>query len=172
MLARTPAHFPEVGFKPGGFLEYRDQLCLAGRRGVEISKALQVRACFHRHLLVRRSGILGDPDAIRIRCDAHTRTRCKANRDLCVADYAGIAARLAARPDARDVTNPYRVWIDEYAGAPYQEVAAKAWAHLDHLADLYVTPAREAELLTIFKEATRLETDFWEMGWRAGLRGD
>jgi thiaminase len=30
--------------------------------------------------------------------------------------------------------------------------------------------AREAELVTIFKEATRLETDFWEMGWRAGLR--
>ena len=30
------------------------------------------------------------------------------------------------------------------------------------------TPAREAELIAIFKEATRLETDFWEMGWRAG----
>jgi thiaminase (transcriptional activator TenA) len=25
-----------------------------------------------------------------------------------------------------------------------------------------------AELIVIFKEATRLETDFWEMGWRAG----
>ena len=82
----------------------------------------------------------------------------------CVVGYAEIAARLAARPDACVATNPYRVWIDEYAGAPYQE------AHLDHLADLYVTPAREAELLTIFKEATRLETDFWEMGWHAGLR--
>ena len=90
----------------------------------------------------------------------------------CVVGYAEIAARLAARPDARDVTNPYRVWIDEYAGAPYQEVAAKARAHLDRLANLYVTPAREAELVTIFMEATRLETDFWEMGWRAGLRGD
>ena len=82
--------------------------------------------------------------------------------------YAEIATRLAARPDARAATNPYRVWIDEYAGAPYQEVAAKARAHLDRLANLYVTPAREAELVAIFKEATRLETDFWEMGWRAG----
>ena len=63
-----------------------------------------------------------------------------------------------------------RVWIDEYAGEPYQEVAASARAHLDKLANLYVTPAREAELVAIFKEATRLETDFWEMGWRAGLR--
>jgi len=88
----------------------------------------------------------------------------------CVVGYAEIAARLAARPDACVATNPYRVWIDEYAGAPYQEVAAKARAHLDRLANLYVTPAREAELVTIFKEATRLETDFWEMGWRAGLR--
>jgi thiaminase/transcriptional activator TenA len=89
----------------------------------------------------------------------------------CVVGYAEIAARLATRP-ARVATNPYRVWIDEYAGSAYQEVAAKAREHLDKLANLYVTPAREAELVTIFKEATRLETDFWEMGWRAGLRSE
>jgi hypothetical protein len=63
-------------------------------------------------------------------------------------------ARLASRPDAHAATNPYRAWIAEYAGAPYQEVAAKARAHLEGLADLYVTPAREAELIVIFKEAT------------------
>ena len=84
----------------------------------------------------------------------------------CVIGYAEIATRLAMRPDAHAATNPYRVWIAEYAGAPYQEVAAKARAHLDHLADLYVTPAREAELTAIFREATRLEADFWDMGWR------
>jgi len=67
--------------------------------------------------------------------------------------------RLASRPDAHAATNPYRVWIAEYAGAPYQEVAARARAHLEGLADLYVTPAREAELIVIFKEATRLEAD-------------
>ena len=65
----------------------------------------------------------------------------------CVIGYAEIAARLAAQPDALAATNPYRVWIDEYAGVPYQEVAAKARAHLDRLANLYVTPAREAELV-------------------------
>ncbi len=86
----------------------------------------------------------------------------------CVIGYAEIAERLAAHPDACAATNPYRVWIEEYAGGPYQEVAAKARAHLDRLADLYATPAREAELIVIFKEATRLETDFWDMGWRAG----
>jgi thiaminase/transcriptional activator TenA len=88
----------------------------------------------------------------------------------CVIGYAEIATRLASRPTADAVTNSYRVWIAEYAGVPYQEVAAKARAHLEHLADRYATPAREAELIAIFKEATRLETDFWEMGWRAGQR--
>jgi thiaminase (transcriptional activator TenA) len=85
-----------------------------------------------------------------------------------VIGYAEIATRLASRPDA--ATNPYRVWIDEYASVPYQEVAAKARAQLEHLADLYATPAREAGLIAIFKEAIRLEADFWEMGWRAGQR--
>jgi thiaminase/transcriptional activator TenA len=88
----------------------------------------------------------------------------------CVIGYAEIGTRLAAMPDAQAATNPYRVWIAEYAGAPYQEVAANARAHLDALAERYVTPAREAELIAIFREATRLEADFWEMGWREGQR--
>jgi thiaminase (transcriptional activator TenA) len=86
----------------------------------------------------------------------------------CVIGYAEIATRLASHPDALAASNPYSVWIAEYAGGPYQEVAAKAQAHLDDLALRYVTPAREAELIAIFREATRLEADFWEMGWRAG----
>jgi len=86
----------------------------------------------------------------------------------CVIGYAEIAARLATRPMAVAATNPYRVWIAEYAGQAYQEVAAKARAHLDRLAERYATPARQAELITIFREATRLEADFWEMGWRRG----
>jgi thiaminase/transcriptional activator TenA len=84
----------------------------------------------------------------------------------CVIGYAEIATRLAAQANAHLATNPYRVWIAEYAGMPYQEVAAEARAHLEALADRYATPAREAELIAIFREATRLEADFWEMGWR------
>jgi thiaminase/transcriptional activator TenA len=87
----------------------------------------------------------------------------------CVIGYAEIATRLAAAAGG-GAANPYRVWIDEYAGAAYQEVAAKARADLDRLAQRYLTPAREAELVAIFKEATRLEADFWEMGWRAGAK--
>ena len=85
----------------------------------------------------------------------------------CVIGYAEIGTRLAAATGA-GADNPYRVWIDEYAGAAYQEVADKARADLDRLAGRYATPAREAELVEIFREATRLEADFWEMGWRAG----
>jgi thiaminase/transcriptional activator TenA len=84
----------------------------------------------------------------------------------CVIGYAEIATRLAAHPNAEVARNRYHVWIAEYAGPAYQEVAGRARAHLDRLAARYATPAREAELISIFNEATRLETDFWEMGWR------
>src|SRR5215468_12131374 len=43
----------------------------------------------------------------------------------CVIGYAEIGTRLTSRPDANAPSNPYRVWIAEYAGAPYQEVATK-----------------------------------------------
>lgn len=84
----------------------------------------------------------------------------------CVIGYAEIASRLAEIPGAMDEGNPYRAWIAEYAGSAYQQVAADATASLDALATRYLTPAREAELTTIFREAIRLEADFWEMGWK------
>jgi thiaminase (transcriptional activator TenA) len=87
----------------------------------------------------------------------------------CVIGYAEIATRLAGVAGTGAAANPYRVWIDEYAGTAYQEVAARARADLERLAERYLTPAREAELIAIFKEATRLEADFWEMGWRSGV---
>lgn len=85
----------------------------------------------------------------------------------CVIGYAEISTRLAALPGALDEGNPYKVWIEEYASAAYQDVAAKAVAQLGGLAERYMTPHRERELRQIFREATRLEADFWEMGWRA-----
>jgi thiaminase (transcriptional activator TenA) len=84
----------------------------------------------------------------------------------CVIGYAEIATRLASHPRADAEANPYRVWIAEYAGAPYQDVAEKAREQLERLANLYATPAREQELVAIFREATRLEANFWEMAWR------
>lgn len=86
----------------------------------------------------------------------------------CVIGYAEIGTRLAALPGSRDEANPYRLWVAEYAGAPFQELAKSARAQLERLAEAYSTPARERELIAIFTEATRLEIGFWDMGWRAG----
>ena len=82
----------------------------------------------------------------------------------CVIGYAEIGTALARSPDALRPDNPYRVWIEEYAGGPYQEVAAKARATLDRLAARSLTEARFPDLANIFRQATRLEADFWAMG--------
>ncbi len=86
----------------------------------------------------------------------------------CVIGYAQIATRLAKHPGALDAANPYAAWIKEYSSDAYRDVATNAAAQLDNLAQRYLTPAREAELAEIFREATRLEADFWDMGWRVG----
>ena len=79
----------------------------------------------------------------------------------CVIGYAEIGAALAAESNA---DNPYRVWIDEYAGDAYQQVARDAREFLDKLADETLTGKRYPRLLELFRQATRLEADFWEMG--------
>ena len=86
----------------------------------------------------------------------------------CVIGYAEIANRLATYPGALADRNPYSVWISEYASEVYQEVATKAKDHLNDLAVRYLTKEREDELISIFREATRLEAEFWEMGWKVG----
>lgn len=86
----------------------------------------------------------------------------------CVVGYAEIGKRLAALPPgirsglAED--NPYRAWIAEYSGGAYQEVAAGARATLDRLAARSVTEQRFPQLATVFRQACRLEADFWHMG--------
>ena len=66
-LLHAPTHFPEVGFKPCGFPEDRDQLSLAGRRRVVIGKGFQMRPRVRGDFLIGRTGIFADPDAIGIR---------------------------------------------------------------------------------------------------------
>jgi len=82
----------------------------------------------------------------------------------CVMGYAEIGERLAR--DASDLAgHPYREWIGEYAGEAYQGVAAAARAHLDALARRGMTEQRFAELTATFAQASRLEADFWSMGY-------
>ncbi len=85
----------------------------------------------------------------------------------CVIGYGEIGARLAADPATKMDGNPYREWIAMYAGADYQEVAEAARAQLDDLLARRGGPDRVAPLEAIFRQATRLEADFWRMGLAA-----
>jgi len=51
-----------------------------------------------------------------------------------------------------------------YAGADYQDVAAAEIAALDRLFAARGGVARMAALTRTFRQATRLEIDFWQMG--------
>lgn len=81
----------------------------------------------------------------------------------CMTGYAEIGLRLApalaARPD-----HPYREWISEYAGAPFQQAAQASARHLDEVAAPLLTPARFEQLAATFARACELEADFWQMG--------
>ncbi len=88
----------------------------------------------------------------------------------CVMGYAEIGAWLEADP-ATDLSdkNPYRDWIEMYAGAEYREVARGAARQLDRIAaarlgaDVAASP-RWPGLARTFQTATRLEIGFWDMG--------
>jgi thiaminase/transcriptional activator TenA len=82
----------------------------------------------------------------------------------CVIGYGEIGARLGADPGATDPANPYRPWVEMYAGAEYQGVAAAHAATLDRLGEARAGRAREASLVRTFEQASRLEADFWQMG--------
>jgi thiaminase/transcriptional activator TenA len=82
----------------------------------------------------------------------------------CVVGYGEIGAALAKTPHGLAADNPYRGWIAEYAGEAYQEIAARGRAELERLAAISLTEARYPRLLALFRQATRLEADFWQMG--------
>ncbi|MCG6657534.1 thiaminase II [Halomonas campisalis] len=82
----------------------------------------------------------------------------------CLVGYGEIANWLNARPSTlRGEANPYDAWIAMYEGEEFQAAmdAELEWLNA-RLAD--VTPARFEELTRIFRDATRLEIDFWQMG--------
>jgi thiaminase/transcriptional activator TenA len=81
----------------------------------------------------------------------------------CLIGYAEIATWLASQPFLVRKGNPYAGWIAMYESEEFQAAAAREQAWLDeHLAS--VPPKRFDELAVIFRDATRLEIDFWQMG--------
>ena len=82
----------------------------------------------------------------------------------CLVGYGEIANWLNAQPTTlRGAQNPFDAWIAMYEGEEFQAAmqAELAWLNA-RLSD--VTPARFRELAKIFRDATRLEIDFWQMG--------
>ncbi|MBB3229255.1 thiaminase II [Halomonas stenophila] len=82
----------------------------------------------------------------------------------CLIGYGEIANWLNAQASTvRGAANPYDAWIAMYEGDAFQAAMHEERAWLDaRLAE--VTPERFARLTTIFRDATRLEIDFWQMG--------
>lgn len=82
----------------------------------------------------------------------------------CMAGYAEIGARLIADPATRIDGNPYRSWIEMYAGAEFQAAAAAEIGALDRLWLRRGSEPRFSSLADTFRVATRLEVGFWDMG--------
>jgi thiaminase/transcriptional activator TenA len=82
----------------------------------------------------------------------------------CVVGYAEIAVERMADPATRLAGNPYKSWLDMYAGAEYQALAEEAKAALDEQFARRGGEGRFAALAAAFTVATQLEADFWQMG--------
>ena len=86
----------------------------------------------------------------------------------CVVGYAEIAAERMVDPATRRDGNPYREWLDMYAGADYQSLAREAASALDEQFTRRGGEGRFPALAASFATAARLEADFWQMGLRCG----
>ena len=87
----------------------------------------------------------------------------------CILGYAEIAAERMADPATGRERNPYREWLEMYAGADYQGLARDAAAALDEQFRRRGGEGRFPALAASFATATRLEADFWQMGLGGGL---
>src|SRR6266481_7448993 len=85
----------------------------------------------------------------------------------CIVGYAEIATERMADPATRHDGNPYREWLDMYAGAEYQSLARDAEAALDEQFARRGGEGRFASLAANFATAAQLESDFWRMGLEA-----
>jgi thiaminase/transcriptional activator TenA len=85
----------------------------------------------------------------------------------CVVGYAEIGRALKTDPATRLTGNPYRDWIEMYAADDYQNLAEREKVYLDSLMERRAGPGRFPSLVSTFRQATRLEAAFWQMGLNA-----
>ena len=75
-----------------------------------------------------------------------------------------IGSALAADPATKRDGNPYDAWISMYSGPEYLDGVREATAQLDRVFEARGGAARIDPLTATFREATRLESRFWQMG--------
>ena len=85
----------------------------------------------------------------------------------CMFGYAVIGKKLMESADTKLTDNPYRPWIEMYASDEFQGVMVKGIDNLDRLFERRAGEGRLPDLIKTFRQATRLETRFWQMGMDA-----
>jgi thiaminase/transcriptional activator TenA len=86
----------------------------------------------------------------------------------CVCGYAEIGRRRISAPDTMLDGNPYRDWLELYAGDEFQQLATSVEQQVDRLAAARATEQRWPSLARTFGQATCLEIGFWDMGLAGG----
>ncbi|GAL36093.1 thiaminase II [Vibrio maritimus] len=83
----------------------------------------------------------------------------------CAIGYAVIGKALIESPTTVLEGNPYRSWIELYAGEDFQSGVQVSIERLDKLLkDIDLNGKRGQELIQVFKTATRMEIAFWQQG--------
>ncbi len=82
----------------------------------------------------------------------------------CVCGYAQIGRARIDHPDTLLDGNPYRDWLELYAGEEFQALDRSVVEQMDRLAAERATEGRMPSLARTFAQATRLEIGFWDMG--------
>ena len=81
----------------------------------------------------------------------------------CLIGYGEIANWLSTQSFTRHDGNPYADWIAMYASDEFQQAMHAETVWLDERLAI-LGDSRFEQLVTIFRDATRLEIDFWQMG--------
>ena len=82
----------------------------------------------------------------------------------CAVGYAEIGARLINDPATRREGNPYWDWIQTYGDDEFLAGSIQTIQNIERLASSRLTEKRLQSLQKTFREATRLEIGFWDMG--------
>ena len=81
----------------------------------------------------------------------------------CLIGYGEIAEWLLDQDTTEIENNPYADWIAMYSSDDFKEAVEAEREWLDaRLSE--VSERRLGELVDVFRDATRLEIDFWQMG--------